>query len=338
MAKNKITVGVVGCGYWGPNLIRVFTEMDEFSVKTVFDLSPAKLAAITKKYRDISAVSDYKAILDDKDIDAVVLATPISTHFALAKEALLKDKHVFIEKPITRSSAEAEELIKIAEERKKVIMVGHTFLYSPPVLKVKELIDNNTIGGIYYIDSSRVNLGLVQPDVSVIWDLGPHDISIILHWLNDEPVEVSATGNSYIQKNIEEVSFITLRFKSGIIAHIHISWLAPCKLRRTTIVGSKRMIVYDDTENVEKVKIYDQGVVKNPENFGEFQLTYRSGDVVSPRIDTKEPLKLECADFASAILTGKEPRSSGKFALKVVKVLEAAQKSLLNKGAAVTIQ
>ncbi len=338
MNNGKIGVGVIGCGYWGPNLIRVFNELEPCEIKSICDTKQERSDAIAKKYHHIPVTTDYKDLLKRKDIDAVVIATPVSTHYTLAKEALAHDKHVFIEKPMARSSHEAEELVETAEKKKKIVIVGHTFLYSPPVLKVKELIQKGTLGDIYYIDSSRVNLGLLQPDVSVIWDLGPHDISIMLYWLDDFPATVNATGSSYIQKNIEEVSFITLKFASGITAHIHISWLAPCKLRRTTIVGSKSMIVYDDTENVEKVKLYDQGVVKNPENFGEFQLTYRSGDITSPRINTLEPLKLECMDFISSIQSGKKPRSNAGFGLKVVKVLESAQKSLDKQGSCIPVK
>lgn len=337
MEKDKVKIGIIGCGYWGPNLIRVFNEIESCHVKFVCDLKQERLANISRKYQHTNVTDNHNALLNDKDLDAVIISTPVSTHYRLAKEALLKNKHVFVEKPLSDSSAEGEELVSIAEKQGKVLMVGHTFLYSPPVTKVKELIKDNTVGNIYYIDSSRVNLGLFQPDVSVIWDLGPHDVSIILHWLDAEPIAVNAIGSSYVQRNIDEVSFIALKFGNGIIAHINISWLAPCKLRRTTIVGSKNMVVYDDTESVEKVKIYDQGVVKNPEDFGEFQLTYRSGDIVSPHINNTEPLKLECLDFLAAIQTGKKPESDGKFGLKVVKVLEAAQESLKNKGAAISL-
>ncbi len=337
MTSSTVKVAVVGCGYWGPNLIRNFNDLDACELHTVCDMKQDKLVSVARKYPQVRTSKEYNDILNDPSIDAVAISTPVSTHFRLAKEAFLHDKHVFIEKPIARSSGEAEELIELAAKKQKVLMVGHTFLYSPPVLKVKELIDNATIGTIYYIDSSRVNLGLFQPDVSVIWDLGPHDTSIILHWLDDEPVEVNAIGGSYIQRSIEEVAFMTLRFKSGVVAHLHLSWLAPCKLRRTSIVGSKRMVIYDDTESVEKVKIYDQGVVKNPEDFGEFQLTYRSGDVISPHLSTTEPLKLECSDFVASIIKGTSPKSDGLFGLRVVKVLEAAQRSIEQKGAAVKI-
>lgn len=327
-----IKIGIVGCGYWGPNLIRNFHEIDSCEVKYICDTRPEKLKGICKKYPSIKGITDYRDMLKDKEVNAIVLATPVSTHYQLAKKALLNDKHVLIEKPLATNIQEAKELIALAKKKKKILMVGHTFLYTPAVLKVKELIINKTVGDIYYIDSSRVNLGLFQPDVSVVWDLGPHDISIILYWLDEEPIEVHATGSSFIQKNINEVAFITLKFKSGVTAHIHISWLAPCKLRRTTVVGAKSMVVYDDTESVEKVKIYDQGVIKNPENYGEFQLTYRAGDVVSPRLDTIEPLQRECLDFISSIQTGKEPKSNSQFGLKVVKVLEYAERSIKNNG------
>jgi predicted dehydrogenase len=332
-----VKIGIIGYGYWGPNLVRNFNEIEACAIKTLCDKKASKLKELSKKYPAIKTTQDYKDILNDKEIDAVVIATPVSTHYSLAKEALMNGKHVFIEKPIAKSSAEAQELISLADKKKKKILVGHTFLYSPSVMKVKELLDKKEIGDIYYINSSRVNLGLFQPDVSVLWDLGPHDLSIILYWLNDRPVEVYATGSSYIQKNIEEVTFLTLKFKSGIMAHIHMSWLAPAKLRRTTIIGSEKMVIYDDTESVEKVKIYDQGVVKNPEDFGQFQLTYRAGDVISPHIDIVEPLRSECMDFINAIRNNTEPKSDARFGLEVVKIIEAAQQSMQSRGTAVKI-
>jgi len=327
-----INVGVIGCGYWGPNLIRNFYEISLSRMSICCDLERERLKYISSRY-PIKTTNNYKEILSDPDIDAVVIATPISTHFKLAKEALLAGKDVLVEKPLATSSEEAEELIELSEFKNRVLMVGHTFEYSPPVLKVKELISKGEIGDVYYIASSRVNLGLYQPDNCVIWDLGPHDVSILLFWLNTEPVSVSARGSCCIKKDIEDVAFITIKFSNGVIAHLHLSWLSPCKLRKVTVVGSKKMIVYDDTESVEKVKVYNNGVVvKNPETFGEFQLTYRTGDVVSPKVESIEPLKSEVTHFLECIINGNTPRSDGRDGLRVVKVLEAAQRSLKNDG------
>lgn len=333
-----VNLAVVGYGYWGPNLVRNFNEISDCKLVYVCDLNDEKLRLVKAKYSHIRATKNYKEVVQDQEIDGVVLSTPVSTHFSLAKEALRNGKHVLVEKPLCTTVKDAEFLVNLVEQKKKILMVSHTFLYSPPVIKIKELISRKIVGKIYYIDSSRVNLGLFQPDVSVLWDLGPHDISIILYWLEQMPIEVACQGKSYVRKEIEEVAFITTYFPDGTAVHIHISWLAPCKLRRTVIVGSKRMIVYDDTEPVEKVKIYNQGVAKNPESFGEFQLTYRSGDIVSPHLEAVEPLKMECLDFIRAIETGEKTKSDGQNGLRIVKVLEAAEKSLKNKGALIKIK
>jgi predicted dehydrogenase len=277
-------------------------------------------------------------VMDNPDVDAVVIATPVSTHFPLASQALQKNKHVFVEKPMTASRGEGESLIQLAKEKKRILMVGHTFEYSPPVLKVKEIIARGDLGKIYYISTSRVNLGLHQKDVSVIWDLAPHDFSTLFFWLEEEPSRISAMGRDYVQKNIPDVAFINMEFSSGCVAHIQVSWLAPSKLRRTSIVGSEKMLVYDDTENIEKVKIYDKGVnYKDPETFGEYQLSYRTGDVISPRLDTYEPLFVEMKHFVECCKTGKAPKTDGQNGLRVVKALEAAEKSLRNNSIVVEI-
>ena len=328
-----IKIGLVGAGYWGKNLIRNIMESKEAALNIVCDIDKAKLMRVKKRYPRVKITTNYLNLVNDKGIDAVVISTNVNSHHNLAKKAIKNGKHVFVEKPIAETVEKAEELVELANKNKLTLMVGHTFLYSPPVIKIKEILQNNGIGKVYYISSSRVNLGIHQKDVSVIFDLAPHDFSILSYWLDEVPIKVSCIGYDYIQKGIPDVAFINLIFASGIIAHIEVSWLAPSKLRRTTIVGKKKMILYDDTESTEKVKIYDEGVdVIKPKSFGEFQLSYRVGDIVSPRIEPSEPLAEEVSHFCKCIKTGKKPRSDGVNGLEVVKVLEAAERSLHNSG------
>lgn len=329
-----INVAVIGCGYWGPNLIRNFSQIQESTVGMACDLNADRLASVKASYPSIEVTQDYMEVLSSGDVEAVAIATPVSTHYDLAKDALLHDKHVLVEKPFTASSAEAEDLIELAAKRERTLMVGHTFEYNPAVMKVEELLTRREIGDIYYIHSSRVNLGLHQFDINVIWDLAPHDLSMILYWLGMEPLALSVKGTSYIQDGIADVAFITLAFPRDILAHLHVSWLAPSKLRRTTIVGSDKMLVYDDLEPVEKVKVYDRGVValEGSESLMELQRTYRIGDVFSPHIDTIEPLRTECQHFLECIRGQETPRSDGYSGLRVVKLLEAADRSLRNGG------
>jgi predicted dehydrogenase len=333
-----MNVAVIGAGYWGPNLLRNLYETHLCERIVCCDLLDKNLKKMKSRYPTIEVESNYKNVLADDRIDAVIIATPVSTHFPLGLEALTAGKHAFIEKPFTSSRQDAEKLIELADNDKRVLMVGHTFEYSPPVLKIKELIDKGELGKIYYISSSRVNLGLHQKDISVIWDLAPHDFSILFHWLDEEPVRISAMGRDYVQKNIPDVAFINLEFPSGCVAHIQVSWLAPSKLRRTAIIGSDKMLVYDDTENIEKVKIYDKGVdYKDPETFGEYQLSYRAGDVLSPRLETFEPLNYEMKHFLDCCQNGKTPQTDGRNGLRVVKALEATEKSLRNHSQVVEI-
>ena len=328
-----IKIGLVGAGYWGKNLIRNIMESNEAALNIVCDIDKNKLMRVKKRYPGVKITTNYLNLVNDKSIDAVVISTNVNSHHNLAKKAIKDGKHVFVEKPMAETVEKAEELVELANNNKLTLMVGHTFLYSPPVIKIKEILQNNGIGKVYYISSSRVNLGIHQKDVSVIFDLAPHDFSILSYWLDEVPIKVSCIGYDYIQKGIPDVAFINLIFASGIIAHIEVSWLAPSKLRRTTIVGKKKMILYDDTESTEKVKIYDEGVdVIKPKSFGEFQLSYRVGDIVSPRIEPSEPLAEEVSHFCKCIKTGKKPRSDGVNGLKVVKVLEAAERSLHNSG------
>ncbi|MBM3287815.1 MAG: Gfo/Idh/MocA family oxidoreductase [Candidatus Eisenbacteria bacterium] len=333
MAKGVLNVAVVGCGYWGPNLVRNLFENRLCNKVVACDLVPAKLQRIALRYPAIEVTTDFDEVIGRLDVDAVMIATPLSTHYDLALRAIQRGKHVFVEKPFAASSEQALRLIEEADRRRLTLMVGHTFQYSPPVIKIKEILDSGELGEIFYVSSTRVNLGLHQKDVSVIWDLAPHDLSMILYWFEQTPVEVLATGKDFVQKGIPDVAFLFMRFASGAIAHVQVSWLAPSKLRRTTIVGDAKMLVYDDTEHLEQVKIFDKGVnFKDPDTFGEYQLSYRTGDIVSPKLESFEPLQAEIADFLGAVHYQRRPRSDGTVGLRVVQVLEAAERSLMNSG------
>jgi predicted dehydrogenase len=336
--SRQIDVGVIGCGYWGPNLIRNFLSHQGYQRVIGCDLDQSKLERIEERFPAIQVSSSFEELLAQDDLDAVAIATPVNTHHRLAGDALRAGKHVFVEKPFTASSAEAEELIELAADRGLTLMVGHTFEYSPPVIKIGDIISSGQLGEIYFISSSRVNLGLHRKDVSVIWDLASHDFSILFSWLKAAPGRISAVGRDYVQKGIPDVAFINMEFPSGCIAHVQVSWLAPSKLRRTAVIGSEKMLVYDDTEVMEKVKIYDKGVdYKDPGSFGEFQLSYRAGDIVSPKLDSYEPLGVEVSHFYDCITNGRRPKTDGMSGLRVVQALEAAQKSLENGGQVETI-
>lgn len=333
MALSPVRVAAVGCGYWGPNVIRNLDAIDGFELCCICDADLARLAPVAARYPYVRATGNIDEIFDDPSIDAVYLATPVSTHYDLVRRALETGKHVLVEKPLATTIEQAESLGELAAANRLTLMVGHTFVFSPPVRKVKQLVDDGQVGPIYYIETTRVNLGLFQKDVSVLWDLGPHDVSILIYWLGEVPTQVSARGRSYPGEALEDVAFVTLEFPSGILAQVQISWLAPSKLRRTSIVGRQRMVVYDDLEPVEKIKIYDRGVDRQPASFGEFQLTYRSGDILSPRLDTTEPLYLECAHWLECIRTGQEPDTSARSAVEVVRVIQAAERSIRQGGA-----
>jgi predicted dehydrogenase len=332
-------IGVVGCGYWGPNLVRNLSENRLCTGLSVCDLDSRKLERLRLRYPAARFFTDYAEMLAQADLAAVMVATPPAAHYPLARQALQRGLHIFVEKPFVAASAQGEELIRLAAARERSIAVGHTFLFSPPVVKTREIVDRGELGKIYYISSTRVNLGLHQKDISVIWDLAPHDLSMIMYWLGEVPVEVLATGKDFVQPGIPDVAFVFLRFASGAIAHIQVSWLAPSKLRRTTVVGSAKMLVYDDTENLEQVKIYDKGVnYKDPDSFGEYQLSYRTGDIISPRLENYEPLAAEVNDFLTSIRDHRRPRTDGLDGLHVVRVLEAAERSLSNSGHVEVIQ
>lgn len=336
--NEHVTIGVVGLGYWGPNLVRAAHEVESAEVSWICDLDAKALAKLHRRYPAVRRSSDFDEILADPSVDAVLLATPVSTHFPLTERALEAGKHVFVEKPLAASATEAMTLVQVAEEHGLVLMPGHTFLYSPPVRAIRQLIDSGELGEIYFISSSRVNLGLHQPDVSVAWDLGPHDFSILLYWLQETPQYVSATRRSCIIRGTPDVAFMTLTFASGTVAHVELSWLAPSKLRRTTIVGSRKMVVYDDMSN-EPVRVFDSGVmIPDPSTFGEYKLSYRTGDILSPHIDSAEPLRLELTDFCEAILAGSTPESSARLGVEVVKIIEAVDGSFALAGSRVPVQ
>jgi predicted dehydrogenase len=335
--SEALNVGVIGLGYWGPNLVRVLAELDGTEVVAVCDPRRDRLEMISKRFPAARPYESPHELLADDAIDAVVIATPITTHFELGMAALEAGLHVLIEKPLAASSIEAQTLISRAHELGLVLMPGHTFLYSPPVVCIHDLIATGELGDIYFISTSRVNLGLHQPDVSVAWDLAPHDFSILRYWLGETPQYVRALGRGFVIPTIPDVAFIALEFNSGPIAHVELSWLSPSKLRRTTIVGSRKMVVYDDTSN-EPVRIFDSGVeLPDPETFGQYKLMYRTGDVVSPRVDTAEPLMLELRDFSAAIRHGATARSSEFLGLEVVRMIEAVDESLANSGARIEV-
>jgi predicted dehydrogenase len=333
----SLTVAVVGLGYWGPNLIRNLHELPMVSRIVACDLLPARVEAMSHRFPAVTRTTRYNDVLTDPTVDAVVIATPISTHFKLAAAALQAGKHVMVEKPLAASSQQAASLIQYARDSACVLMPGHTFLYSPPVIMIRSLIATGEVGDIYFISTSRVNLGLHQPDVSVAWDLGPHDFSILRHWLDETPARVSALARGCIIPGIPDVAFVDLEYSSGTVAHVELSWLAPSKLRRTTIVGSRKMIVYDDTSS-EPVRVFDSGaVLRDPTTFGEFTLTYRTGDILSPHVEVVEPMYRELTDFCAAITTGACPRSSAALGLEVVRTIEAVDASLAMGGARVEV-
>ena len=326
---SKTIVGLIGYGYWGPNLLRNYLELETATPKWVCDLRTERLERAAARYPSVRTTTSIDDVLGDPEVDAVIIATPISSHHALAMRVLEAGKHVFVEKPLATSVGECDELCEAADSRGLVLMVGHTFVYSPPVRVVKKILDAGELGDVYFITCSRVNLGLHQRDVSVVWDLAPHDLSILEYWLGETPISVQAMGRSCINNGIPDVAFLNVHYQSGVIAELQVSWLSPVKLRRTIIVGSKKMLMYDDTESVEKVKIFDQGVdYRDPESFGEFQLSYRTGDIFSPRVESTEPLALEAAHFVDCVKNGTRPVTHGGAGRSVVAALEAAQRSL----------
>lgn len=331
----NVPVGVVGCGYWGPKLVRNLQSLPGADLQMVADLDADRLAHIRGLYPTVQTTTSYEELLASS-VEAVVVATPVATHFYMARQALLHDKHVLVEKPLTNDSETAKALVDLARERNRVLMVGHTFEYNPAVDYLKDYIASGRLGKVYYINCTRVNLGIFQKDINVIWDLAPHDVSILLYLLGLKPETVSARGAAYVQPEIEDVAYVTLNFPNGVMADVRVSWLDPCKIRRITVVGSKKMIVYDDVEPTEKIKIYDKGVDAPPysDTMEQFRLSYRYGDITTPAIPGSEPLALETAHFVECCREGATPRSNGQVGWQVVKILEGAQHSLDNAGAA----
>ncbi len=338
--NKQLEIGVVGCGYWGPNLIRNFSQAQNCVLKTLCDASPARLSHMRRLHPGVNTTESFDELLKDTELGAIVVATPVRFHYPMAKAALKAGKHVFIEKPLARTETEAQELVDLAGQQGLVLMVGHTFLFSPAVRRMKEIIDAGDIGQVQYISARRLNLGLFQKDINVAWDLAPHDISILLYLLEEFPVSVSCQGSSHISKGIEDVTMMNLKFRKNLCAFIHNSWLDPKKVRQMTVVGSRRMIVYDDTEPLEKLKIYDARVEVPPhyDSFAEFTYSYHYGDSYVPYIKQDEPLKLECQHFLECVRENKVPLTGGRLGMEVVRILEASSESMRNQGASITLE
>jgi len=336
---TDITIGVIGYGYWGPNIVRNFFSLDNCKVKSVADERAERLMILTKNFPSISGINNADDIMNDSTIDAVVIATPVFTHFVLAKKALENGKHVLIEKPMTSTVAESEELISLAEQKGLTLMVDHTFLYTGAVQKMKELIDSGIVGIPRYFDSSRINLGLFQSDINVLWDLAAHDISILIYLIKEIPQSVNATGISHTHNDVENIAYMTVNYNSDFIAHINSSWTSPVKVRQTLIGGDKKMILYNDIEPSEKVRVYDTGYNHTTdEDKNKILVDYRIGDIYIPKLSSEEALTGVANDFIQSILQKKQPLSNAQLGLEVVKILEASQQSIKNKGREVKIK
>lgn len=334
-----VKIAVIGFGYWGPNLVRNFNSVSNCVVKTVCDKDTKRLEHLKSVYHDIETTCEFEKVISDPEISVIVIATPVRYHFEMAKRSLEAGKHTFIEKPMASSVDQCRELVSIAAKKKLTLMVGHTFIYSTPVQKIREIVRSGELGELYYISAKRLNLGLFQKDINVAWDLAPHDISIILHIADKLPVSVNCQGKAHINPDVEDVTNMTLNFSDSFLAVIQSSWLDPNKVRELTFVGSKKMLVYNDIEPNEKIKIYDKRVDAPPyyDSFAEFQYSYHYGDMHSPYIKMVEPLKVECEHFIDCIKTGRKPQTSGEEGLQVVRILEAAKQSLVQGGGEIKI-
>jgi predicted dehydrogenase len=330
---SAITVGVVGYGYWGPKLVRNLSETPKAALTWVADLDAERLGRLAAHYPSLHTTQRYDEMLAS-DVDAVVVATPIRTHYRLAKAALLAGKHVMVEKPLTADSREADELTRLADERGLTLMVGHTFEYNAAIRTLRDIVRSGELGRIYYVDAARLNLGLFQSDINVLWDLAPHDLSILLYVLGTDPLAVSARGSANVRPGVHDVAYLDLAFPDGVLAHLHLSWLDPCKVRRVTIVGSKKMVVCNDLADSEKIRIYDKGVDTpyETDQFRDFHLAYRYGDVTIPHVPFQEPLRAQCDHFFDCIRTRTCPQSDGRIGAKVVRILEGADRSLQTGG------
>jgi predicted dehydrogenase len=333
VSASRIKVGVLGYGYWGPKLARNLSEIADCELSLVVDKDPARLARARLQHPGVRTSPRLDTLLRS-DVDAVVVATPVRTHHAMARAALLAGKHVMVEKPLTASSAEAEDLVSLADTLDRRLMVGHTFEYNPGIRALRDIVASGEIGDVWYVDTARLNLGLFQTDINVMWDLAPHDLSILMYVLQRDPVAISARGSATVTPGVHDVAYLELRFPGDILAHVHVSWLDPCKVRRVTIVGSKKMVVCNDVADVEKVRIYDKGIVRpyETDRFSDFHLTYRYGGVHIPSIPLQEPLRAQCEHFLECIRTARRPQSDGLVGLKVVRLLEQADESLRNGG------
>ena len=333
-------IGVIGYGYWGPNVVRNFMEVREAAVRRVVDLREDRLELLARRYPAVQIGRDVNALMTDPRIDAVVVATPTVSHFELAMRALHAGKHVLVEKPMTATAEEAARLVSEAERRGLILMVDHTFIYTPAVRRIRDLITRGDLGQIFYYDSTRINLGLFQHDTDVIWDLAVHDVSILSYLLDEEPIAVSAMGKSHLIGNPENVAYLTISFRSDTIAHINVNWLAPVKIRRTIIGGSRKMVVYDDLEPSEKIKVYDKGVdiTDDPEQVRKMLIGYRIGDMWAPQLDAIEALSALTAHFVDCVLKQRKPDTPGEMGLAVVRVLEAATRSMRRNGEPVDLK
>lgn len=326
-----VKIGIIGFGYWGPNLVRNFFELPACKVKTIVDMKQERLKAAKKLYPAIKVTSDFNKVLDDPDIDAIIVATPVSTHFNLGEKVLKAGKHLLLEKPMTTSLAEATGLIELALFKKKVLMIDHTFLYKDAIRKIKTLIDKKEIGKLRYFDSTRTNLGLFQQDMNVLWDLAVHDISILLYLVKEKPITIQASGVSHTNNKIENIAYVTMKYQSGFVAHFNLSWSSPVKIRLILIGGSKKMVVFNDVEPSEKVRVYDSGFkIRQNKEKTKFTVDYRIGDIHIPKTDLKEALSDMADDFITSIVRGNRPISNMYHGLEVVKILVKAEESLKN--------
>jgi len=337
---DELGLAVVGCGRWGPNHIRVFSELDRCRVLACADSNPARLAGMTRRFPHVRATTDYRELLDDPSIHALVVATPTDSHFAIARDALQANRHVLVEKPVCSTSDEARELVELAETAGRVLMVGHVFLFNSGINKLRELVVSGELGRVHYLDAVRTNLGPIRPDVNALYDLATHDISIFNYLLDSTPVAVSAVGRCISQKAVEDVCFATLKYPDGTLGHIHVSWMNPRKVRTMTIVGERKMADWDDLDPSEPVRVYDKGLDETPyyDSFGEFKYLLRSGDVHLPSVRQAEPLVGQARVFLDWVLSGRPSVSDARYGLRVVEVLEAAMESIRNGGAACPVR
>jgi predicted dehydrogenase len=340
---SPITIGVIGCGYWGPNLLRNFAENERAALRWMCDVDTRRLESLGRRYPSARTTADCARLFDDPELDVVVVATPVSTHYDFARQALQAGKHVLVEKPFTASVREAEELIELAERKGLALMVDHTFIYTGAVRRIKEMVAGGELGDLLYFDSTRINLGLFQRDINVVWDLAPHDLAIMDYLLDRRPLSLTATGSCHVERGIENIAYVMLRFPDEFIAHFHFNWLSPVKIRRTLIAGSKKMVVYDDIEPTEKVRVYDKGVLvtraEEADKEAAYQtlVSYRTGDVWVPKLDSTEALHYVCDEFLGAIAEKRRPLTDGHSGLRVVRLLEAAQQSISQQGRAIKL-